>query len=303
MYTPASFNKDPPLKPWKTALYPLKGVTFFFTHPSLWAIIVCPVFVTIIIAIIATIVVFAGLLYPQYLFIVDYIVDIDWLAWIMAIILCIIEILFTIAMAILVFFEGTKRRIYKQVFRLHDMPVRKSAQTYGAPIEYHWNYRRDDDCCWCWICTDSRETFRDCCCFCLNPVIYWKYFFYKILALVVFLISLPLNLIPIVGTIFFCVVNGTIMAWRLQFGYFTDKEIPPPVSSYIFMRRLPEYISFGTVCMLLDFIPVLNILLIYTNVVSSALWVVEMEREGIYDTIDPLEEMAPPDDHSLLLLD
>jgi uncharacterized protein involved in cysteine biosynthesis len=269
VYTPANFNKDPPLRPLKTAVYPFKGIAYFFTHPSLWAIVVCPVIVTVLVAIAATIIVFAGLMYPQYLLISDYIIHINWVAWLVTVILCILEVLFIVALTVVVFFDGTKRRIYKQVFRLHDVHVRKAAQTYGVPIETHWNYNRDDQCCWCWICTDSRETLTDCCCFCLNPVVYWKYFFYKVLSAVVFLVSLPLNLIPILGTLFFCMINGTFMAWRLQFGYFTDKEIPPAISSYIFTRRLPEYMSFGTVCMLLDFIPVLNLILIYTNVVAS----------------------------------
>jgi uncharacterized protein involved in cysteine biosynthesis len=46
-------------------------------------------------------------------------------------------------------------------------------------------------------------------------------------------------------------------------------------------RNKPKYIAFGTVCQLLQLVPVVNILFMYTNTVGAALWAVELERKGL----------------------
>ena len=96
-----------------------------------------------------------------------------------------------------------------------------------------------------------------------------------------FIIFLPLNLIPAVGTPVFLILTGyragPLQHWR----YFkllglTKKERQTSVK-----RRNLEYTWFGTVALLLQLVPVLSMLFLLTTASGSALWVVKLERERL----------------------
>ena len=192
-----------------------------------------------------------------------------WLSWTVAVVLCLCEVLVVIVLTVLIFFDGTRRRIYKKVFEIEGVVVR-SLDSDGIPIKDPTLEDFVDDNCCLWIFADFWSTIKGCllCC-CFDRKDCGWFLMMKVLSLGVFLISLPLNLIPVVGTLLFCMINGTLMAWRLQLSYFKEKNLPPSVCSYILKHRISEYASFGTVCMILDLIPLVDILLIYTNIIAS----------------------------------
>ena|SRR3990167_1230700 len=269
LYSPVTFANDPPLNPAKTALYPLKAILYFFRHPSLWKIIICPFIVTAVIAITAIVLIFSLALYPQYLLFTEFI-EIDALCWFLAVVFCLLEILIIVFITIFIFFDGTKRRIYNKVFEIEGISIQKQdkphAQTHKKE-KAEGNFCERN--CLCWIFVDCAGTFKDCClCCCINP----RYWWYKMVSWAIFIITIPINLIPGLGTIIFILINGSIMAWRLQLNYYQDKNIPPNVCSYVFRHRFPEFASFGTVCLILDLIPLLDILLVYTNIVASGIF-------------------------------
>jgi len=292
VYAPVTFHVDPPTRPVYTALYPLRGITYFLSHPSLWKIIICPLLVTAAVAIVALALIFGLALYPQALLLDDWI-GITWLAWVIAVILCLVEVLFIILITIFIFFDGTRRRIYKKVFEIEGVIVRPAgslAQEYNAEELVSSTFERH---CACWVCVDVFESIKGCllCC-CIDRKDCGWYLTMKVISLLVFLVSLPLNLIPVVGTIIFCALNGSLMAWRLQLNYFKKKTLPPSVCTYILRHRSSEYFAFGVVCLLLDLIPVIDILLIYTNIIASALWIVDIERSGMFDSMAFANELV-----------
>lgn len=273
VYAPVIFANDPPQRPVYVALYPLRSIVYFFTHPILWKIIICPLLITLTISIIAIVLIFGLALYPQYLLMMD-ICDIVWLSWIVAVILCLFEIFIVIILTVLIFFDGTKRRIYRKVFEIEGISVRR-LDSDGLPKPPSSIEDFVDDNCCLWLFADFWSSIKNCllCCFFDRKDCGW-YLLMKVISLLVFIISLPLNLIPVIGTLAFCLINGTLMAWRLQLNYFKEKNLPPSVCSYILKHRMSEYASFGTVCMILDLIPLVDVLLVYTNVIASGMLIV-----------------------------
>lgn len=93
-----------------------------------------------------------------------------------------------------------------------------------------------------------------------------------------FVIFLPLNLIPVVGPIFFLVLTG-YRAGPLQhhryfaFLNFTKKE----KKAFIRQRRL-RYTLFGTMALLLQLVPIASMFFLLTTAAGSALWASDMER-------------------------
>lgn len=314
LYSPVTFSHDPPVRPTSTALYPLKGILYFLVHPSLWKIIICPLIITILVFITAVVLIFSLALYPQYL-LFEELTNITWLSWILAVAFCLVEIFLILVLTFIIFFDGTRRRIYSKVFEIEGVSVRVVGTNGKATtLDEETVFSSLNQYCACWIIVDFIECIKGCifCC-CFDR----RHCTFKIITGIIFFASLPLNLIPIIGTILFCVINGTMMAWRMHLNYFQKKELPPSVCSYILKHRFYEYMSFGTVCMLLDLIPVIDIILIYTNIVASgklkkicfslfiifnfvncifiALWVVEIERSGMYDSIAfPSDELVDP---------
>ena len=270
LYAPVSFSFDPPKRPVAVATYPLKAIVYFFAHPSLWKIIICPFLITAIIAITAFVLIFSLALYPQYLLMED-LTDITWLSWIVAVLLCLVEIFFVVLCTFLVFFDGTRKRIYKKVFEIEGVVVRPIGDdTSFATLDEETIMSSLNENCACWMFIDIAEAIKGCllCC-CIDRKDCGWYLLMKVISLLIFLISLPLNLIPVVGTVLFCAINGTLMAWRLQLNYFKAKKLPPSVCSYILKHRFSEYLSFGSICMFLDLIPLIDVLLVYTNIIAS----------------------------------
>jgi len=276
VYSPVEFAEDPPNNPTKVAFYPLKAIWYFLVNPRLWLIVLCPIIITLMVSIVSFVIVFGGFLYPQYLLIYGELWDISWLAWILAVILCLAEWLLIIGICVVIFFDGTKKRIYKQVFIIESVKISRANLGLLAKEE------QTTSCC-CWMCEDMVSSVVDCFCCCFSPTHYWKYVWYKTVTWIIFVISMPLNLIPGLGTAVFCLLNGSFLAWRLQISYFQEKEIPPNVARYIFTHRYSEYLAFGTVCVVLDLIPFLNVFFIYTNIIATALWIIDMESQGIFN--------------------
>lgn len=143
--------------------------------------------------------------------------------------------------------------------------------------------RMDDiNCCCCWIAADVVGTFEEClCCLCHPSRLVW-WACSSLFSLLLFIVTFPLNFIPVVGTLGFCMINGFFMAWRMQRKYLIRKGLNfKEQTHYVFRLRQAEFLAFGTVCMLLDLIPLIDILLVYTNIVASALWAVDVEKAGV----------------------
>ncbi|KAA8912029.1 hypothetical protein FN846DRAFT_903912 [Sphaerosporella brunnea] len=100
-------------------------------------------------------------------------------------------------------------------------------------------------------------------------------------AVIRYFLYLPLNFIPVVGTAVFLVVQGREQGPSYHNRYFQLKSYTKAQKEAFIERNNPAYIAFGTAATLLQLVPGLSILFLYTNTVGAALWAVDLERKGL----------------------
>jgi len=95
-----------------------------------------------------------------------------------------------------------------------------------------------------------------------------------------YLITLPLNFIPVVGTLFFLVINGTKNAMGLHGRYFQLKGFTPEQQKAYVEERRGAYMGFGVVSLALAMVPFAAPIFAFTNTVGAAVWACEMEKKS-----------------------
>ncbi|KAG0366806.1 hypothetical protein BGZ54_004860 [Gamsiella multidivaricata] len=102
--------------------------------------------------------------------------------------------------------------------------------------------------------------------------------FFQVVSLIVLL---PLHVVPVVGTIVYCYLNGWVMAFSKRIHYDVElcKMSVNQSRKYAWKRR-SEFCEFGGVAVFLEMTPVLNLLFFWTNVVGAALWVADEIEEA-----------------------
>lgn len=109
-------------------------------------------------------------------------------------------------------------------------------------------------------------------------------------ALVRYFMYLPLNLIPVVGTVLFVLAQGKRYGPSAHARYFQLKGMPKAKQEEWIEKRRGAYTAFGIVASLLEMVPIAGILFAFTNTAGAALWASDMEnREG---TSPALKEQA-----------
>ncbi|CAF0932879.1 unnamed protein product [Adineta ricciae] len=95
---------------------------------------------------------------------------------------------------------------------------------------------------------------------------------------VLLVVTSPLNLIPIIGTILYIYINGYYYAWSLHCRYFDLLGLSFLQGRHFVEENRNDYTQFGIVGILLEMIPFLNLITPVTNVIGSALWACDIER-------------------------
>nr|CAG8506331.1 3927_t:CDS:2 [Entrophospora candida] len=91
--------------------------------------------------------------------------------------------------------------------------------------------------------------------------------------IITLLITMPLHLFPVIGTLLYCYLNGWIMTWGHQIHYHLEiKHWSVNQSRKFAWRNREDYIEFGAIAVALELIPILNLVFFWTNVVGAALW-------------------------------
>ncbi|OQN96604.1 hypothetical protein B0A48_17034 [Cryoendolithus antarcticus] len=109
-------------------------------------------------------------------------------------------------------------------------------------------------------------------------------------AIIRYFMFLPLNLIPIVGTIAFVVLQGRRTGPQAHNRYYQLKGMDKTQREQAVEKRKAAYASFGIVAVLLEMIPIAGIFFAYTNTVGAALWAADLEQKG--STAPALREQA-----------
>ncbi|KAI1164916.1 hypothetical protein F5B18DRAFT_231189 [Nemania serpens] len=98
-------------------------------------------------------------------------------------------------------------------------------------------------------------------------------------ALVRYVMYLPLNFIPVVGTIIFIIIQGRARGKSVHGRYFQLKGWSPSQQQDWLQRHNGPYTTFGTVATLLEMIPVVSTFFAFTNTVGAALWAADIEQK------------------------
>ncbi|KAH6677312.1 hypothetical protein B0J14DRAFT_535757 [Halenospora varia] len=109
-----------------------------------------------------------------------------------------------------------------------------------------------------------------------SSAIYSPFSFRQILEFILFL---PLNLIPVVGTPFFLVITGARAGPFHHYRWFQLRGLTKKEKKNEIRRRKWKYTWFGTVALLLQLVPVLSMFFLLTTACGSALWVVKLEEQ------------------------
>ncbi|KAI8951573.1 hypothetical protein F4801DRAFT_544399 [Xylaria longipes] len=99
-------------------------------------------------------------------------------------------------------------------------------------------------------------------------------------ALVRYVMYLPLNFIPVVGTIIFVVLQGRTRGKSVHGRYFQLKGWSSSQQRDWLQQHTGPYTTFGTIATLLEMIPVASMLFTFTNTVGAALWAADIEQKN-----------------------
>ncbi|CAG8685153.1 2219_t:CDS:2, partial [Cetraspora pellucida] len=113
-----------------------------------------------------------------------------------------------------------------------------------------------------------------------------------LLQILTLLITLPLNALPIIGTLLYCYINGWIMTWGHQLHYHLEiKEFNVKQSIRFALNNSDDYVMFGMVAVALELVPLANFVFFWTNVVGAALWtadvIIEEQRGASRRLVNP----------------
>jgi len=90
---------------------------------------------------------------------------------------------------------------------------------------------------------------------------------------------LPLNFIPVVGTVLFVILQGKKFGPNAHSRYFQLKQMRKQQKDQFIEERSGAYTSFGVVATLLEMVPVVGLFFSFTNTVGAALWAADLEQK------------------------
>ncbi|GAA6049727.1 hypothetical protein JCM3770_004429 [Rhodotorula araucariae] len=98
--------------------------------------------------------------------------------------------------------------------------------------------------------------------------------------LVRYFVTLPLNLIPGVGTAIFLLLNGRKAGPAAHERYFQLKQFDKRARQAFVEQRTGAYTSFGAASLLLGLIPVVGPVTAFTSAAGAALWAADIEKRN-----------------------
>jgi len=99
-------------------------------------------------------------------------------------------------------------------------------------------------------------------------------------AMIRYVMYLPLNFIPIVGTVLFIILQGKRFGPASHARYFQLKKMGGSRQQEFVDQRRGAYTSFGIAATVLEMIPFVGIFFAFTNTCGAALWAADLEQEG-----------------------
>ncbi|KAG6614198.1 Kinesin protein [Phytophthora cinnamomi] len=222
--------------------YALRGITYFVRHPALWKEVAFPLLLTVL----------YGVAAAYFLFFHTFSRQQDWLddknipkhlATILA--LCIVgaEIFVSTIIYGVVCVDYFEHKIFGFVLRDRGLGALLDGREHRSTVVL--------------VCTS---------------------YFMSSCALKV--ISLPLHLIPVLGSIVYAWLHGGVLAWEYHHLYFELKGFTLRQQQRWMRRYKTQYSTFGLQAMLLEMVPCAGPFFIFTNTCGAALLAEELERDN-----------------------
>ncbi|CAF0870474.1 unnamed protein product [Rotaria sp. Silwood1] len=223
--------------------YPIRGIFYLIRHPSLWRQLFCGLIIMLLVSIIASILLLVFAFPAQAYALSEHMAS--WISWIISFILT----LFEIGIAVLLF-SSLYLSYYMEI--IFDAVVREETM-----IINHGETQMI-----------SSRTFS-----CIKSFIILIIF-----RVILVVLTCPLNIIPILGTILYIYINGYYYAWSLHCRYFDLIGLTFAQGKHYVEENRSDYTRFGIVAVLFEMIPFLNLITPITNIIGSALWACDIER-------------------------
>ncbi|CAB9525793.1 Conserved hypothetical, protein [Seminavis robusta] len=218
--------------------YVLQGLYYFLRHKVLWKTSLCPILWALLFAIATFCILLPIAFIPQVIALST--VMTPWLGVPLALVLALIEMLIIIMLFSAIVLLPITDKLFDQVLTLRGHAELVEADNGMA------------------------------CCGCCSVV--------GIVHLFVSIITLPLNLIPVVGTVLWLFVNGRLYTWDTfsHYHYELKGRSFKMQRKFVSDNAMAHHI-FGMQAMALEMIPFANVFFVFTNTVGAALWAADME--------------------------
>ncbi|KAF2109582.1 hypothetical protein BDV96DRAFT_615615 [Lophiotrema nucula] len=233
-----------------TYLYPLKGIAYFFTHRSLWKPLADKLVPTLSLGLGVTILMFVFTYVPQAAVLTIFNGPLSILTTVLLVlsesstIFSVISKNFLIDDALIDTFDGTLLSRDLNSLVSTERQVKSGSDPIGKLGKL------------------ARKPFER-----FTPKAIIRYFMY-----------LPLNFIPVVGTVLFIALQGRRFGPTAHARYFQLKQMSKRERDDFTDKRKAAYTSFGVPAVLLELVPVAGIFFAFTNTVGAALWAADMEK-------------------------
>lgn len=232
-------------------LYPLKGIAYFFTHKSLWKPLTNKLLPTISLGVGVTAFMFAVTYVPQAAVLTIFNGPLAILTTVLLVlsesstIFSVLSKNFLIDEALIDTFDGTLLSRNQTSLVSNERQVKSG----GDPIAK------------------------------LGKIVSKPFARFTPKAIIRYFLYLPLNLIPVVGTVLFVILQGRKFGPTAHARYFQLKQMKKSEREDFIAKRKAAYTSFGVPAVLLELVPIAGIFFAFTNTVGAALWAADLEQK------------------------
>eukprot|EP00026_Physarum_polycephalum_P014667 Phypoly_transcript_15210.p1 GENE.Phypoly_transcript_15210~~Phypoly_transcript_15210.p1 ORF type:complete len:279 (+),score=47.24 Phypoly_transcript_15210:48-884(+) len=224
-----------------TSRYVLKGMSLFVLSPPLWRIVIWPLVLAVVFGLIATILLFSLAYAPQARLLIDKLPVPDWASYIIAVVIVGVEIAVVVGILMGVVNSYFEEKLFDQVLAMSNKVI---------TVQPH----------------PKRGNFP-------AKVIFF------LVKFLVNLITIPLNVVPVVGNFGYCAVNGFMHGWALHMRYFEMKGFTFREQFAHVKARFYEYSLFGGMAIFCASVPLVGFFMSFSNVVGATLWALDLELQ------------------------
>ena len=248
------------------SVYPLTGICYFLAHPGLWPYALCPLVGGVVVLIFTMIFIFSTLLEPQERLIDSWLGYNAFLCYLIAVLLCLAEIVIATFALLQLVVAVTMEKVpppaaqtVVQVARQARQLMVLSAQVFIQTMKNEGQWLGDDNA----VCRCGDLVWFTCWSTCVA------------------IVTLPLHLVPFVGTLLFSAINGAMLAWEYHELLFDMSGLSKKEQKQLVWTNVGDYMRFGMVAYSLQMIPVFGLVAFFTKAVGDALWATELCKRGL----------------------